>query len=140
MALLSALLVLVALLSESVHCRADPIVSTPLGAVRGLRVEVDTQASVHVFSGIQYASAQRWEPPVPIRPWAPAVYNATAFGASCPGAFGDRQRPVGPGANITSEKCLFLNVWTPSGELIPRPTLTLTRLCILGCGITFRNP
>lgn len=92
---------------------ADSVITTPLGAIKGLTVHVDGGLAVGMFTGIEYATAERWEPPRPQPGWAPAVYDATTFGASCPGAFGDRQRPVGPGANRTSERCLFLNVWTP---------------------------
>lgn len=71
------------------------------------------------FKGIPYA-----DPPVgPLR-WAPtrpatarsAPLDASAFGAACP-------QPATGGEKVTSENCLFLNVWKPqsaaSGSKLP---------------------
>jgi para-nitrobenzyl esterase len=60
------------------------------------------ERGVHVFRGIRYGTAGRFQTP---RPHAPTqVEAATGFGPSCP-QVGQRYRP-------TSEDCLFLNVWS----------------------------
>jgi para-nitrobenzyl esterase len=61
---------------------------------------------VHVFRGIRYGTAGRFQAP---RPHAPTrVEAATGFGPSCP-QLGQRYRPM-------SEDCLFLNVWTAEAD------------------------
>jgi para-nitrobenzyl esterase len=65
-----------------------------------------------VFKGIPYAQPPvgtlRWREPMPVRPW-PGVREATDFRAIC------AQTPVfvRNAAEISSEDCLFVNVWTP---------------------------
>jgi para-nitrobenzyl esterase len=79
-----------------------PLVRTTLGPVRGT-----SEAGLHVFRGIRYGTAERFQAP---RPPAPkrAVYDAVAFGPSSPQR-GDRYKPQG-------EDCLFLNLWTPEAR------------------------
>ncbi|MFH0516027.1 carboxylesterase/lipase family protein [Streptomyces sp. M41] len=92
--------------------QADPVVSTPYGAVRG-RYE----RGVAVFRGIPYAAPpfgpRRFRPPEPPKPWD-GVRDAGAFGPTAPKppyseAFAQYlSDPVVPG-----DDCLNLNVWTP---------------------------
>ncbi|WP_369274159.1 carboxylesterase/lipase family protein [Streptomyces sp. R11] len=92
--------------------RADPVVSTPYGAVRGRYEE-----GVAVFRGIPYAAPpfgpHRFRPPVPPEPWD-GVREAADFGPTPPKppyseAFAQYlSDPVVPG-----DDCLNLNVWTP---------------------------
>ncbi|MDH6213568.1 carboxylesterase/lipase family protein [Streptomyces pseudovenezuelae] len=92
--------------------QADPVVSTPYGAVRG-RYE----HGIAVFRGIPYAAppfgARRFRPPVPPEPWD-GVRDAGSFGSTPPKppyseAFAQLLAdPVVPG-----DDCLNLNVWTP---------------------------
>jgi para-nitrobenzyl esterase len=83
-----------------------------------------------VFKGIPYAAAPigdlRWREPQPIKAW-PGVHPATEYGADCPSY--TYEPPAGmpvPWAvthppvfvettqkRVTSEDCLFLNLWTP---------------------------
>lgn len=60
------------------------------------------QDGVHVWRGIRYATADRFQAPKPFLLTEPVA--ATAFGPSAPQS-GNRYRP-------TSEDCLFLNIWS----------------------------
>jgi len=92
--------------------QADPVVSTPYGAVRG-RYE----HGIAVFRGVPYAAppfgARRFRPPVPPEPWD-GVRDTVSFGPTPPKtpyseAFEKYlSDPVVPG-----DDCLNLNVWTP---------------------------
>jgi para-nitrobenzyl esterase len=86
---------------------SGPVVGTANGAVGGL-----ANGAVDEFLGIPYAAppvgALRWQPPQPAASWS-GVRDATQFGPHCPQVAG----PFGQGS--TSENCLFLNVFTPSG-------------------------
>lgn len=86
-------------------------VQTDKGLLRGFKTE-----DVYHFYGIQYATAERFMPPVEVEPWE-GVKDAINYGFICP--------PFGPekiGNNLKnphrfwpkSENCQFLNVWTKS--------------------------
>jgi para-nitrobenzyl esterase len=86
---------------------SGPVVGTANGAVRGL-----AGGAADEFLGIPYAAppvgALRWQPPQPAASWS-GVRDTTQFAPHCP-------QVVGPfGQASTSENCLFLNVFTPSG-------------------------
>ena len=77
-------------------------VDTALGRVRG-----SIEGGAHVFRGIRYGTAKRFQPPIappPVR----TVTGALSFGPSAP-QNGGKYRPQ-------SEDCLFLNVWTPDAQ------------------------
>lgn len=86
----------------------DPgIVHTTAGAVRGT-----STPTMDEYLGVPYAEPptgpERWQPPIPKRPWTGAL-DATRFGANCP-------QPASPfGTASTSEDCLHLNVATALG-------------------------
>src|SRR5580700_9135046 len=86
---------------------SGPVVGTANGAVRGL-----ASGAVDEFLGIPYAAppvgALRWQPPQPAASW-PGVRDATQFAPHCPQVAG----PFGQAS--TSEDCLYLNVFTPTG-------------------------
>jgi para-nitrobenzyl esterase len=86
---------------------SGPVAGTAGGAVRGL-----AHGAVDEFLGIPYAAppvgALRWQPPQPAASWS-GVRDATQFAPHCPQLGG----PFGQAS--TSEDCLFLNVFTPSG-------------------------
>ena len=91
------------------HAQQLPIVSTVNGPVQG----TVSAAGIREFLGIPYAAAPvgnlRWTPPVDHAPWS-QVLNATQFANHCP-------QPTSPfGIASTTEDCLFLNVFTPSGS------------------------
>jgi len=85
---------------------AGPLVTTTSGVLRGV-----TNENVASFKGIPYAAPpvgpNRWRPPQPVTPWK-EVRDATKDCASCP------QRAWPGSTAITSEDCLFLNVWAPA--------------------------
>jgi len=84
-----------------------PVAATANGAVRGL-----ASGAVDEFLGIPYAAppvgALRWQPPQPAASWS-GVRDATQFAPHCPQVAG----PFGEAS--TSEDCLYLNVFTPTG-------------------------
>ena len=97
------------------HARAVSVfVDTPNGILQGLH---NTKAGVNEFKGILYATAERFEPPVPVTNWA-GILDATKFGSHCPQA---------ARFNLTEESldenCLYLNVTTPEiakpGDKLP---------------------
>ncbi|XP_071104137.1 cAMP-regulated D2 protein-like [Haliotis cracherodii] len=79
-----------------------------LGDIVGI-ARTDTNA----FLGIKYASALRFEDPQPVSHW-PNPYDATTVGAAC-----YQSCPNIPDLACQediSEDCLFLNIYTPSGN------------------------
>lgn len=85
-----------------------PQVATESGAVRGVASGLGD-----AYLGVPYAAPPlgplRWRPPAPTSSWQGAR-DASAFGPACP------QKGVsmpGEPAPVTSEDCLYLNVWTP---------------------------
>jgi para-nitrobenzyl esterase len=89
------------------HGDHRPIV-TESGPLKGITVN-----GVNEYLGIPYAAAPvgslRWTPPQAFGTW-PGVLQATQFGNECPQA----PSPFGKASN--NEDCLFLNVYTPSGD------------------------
>jgi len=64
--------------------------------------------AVFAYKGIAYATAARWQAPVPAQ-WPPAgALKAVEFGPICP-----QDDPLQPSA----EDCLYLNVWTPGNAI-----------------------
>lgn len=96
------------------------LIHTPCGDVQG----VEGKQGCRAFKGIRYATAGRWEYPVPVTHWD-GVYNADAFGACSyqPRAFYNEEdvpekafyyNEFRRGEHYDySEDCLFLNVWAP---------------------------
>lgn len=107
--------VLCAGLAAKVFAQDVPVViQTPSGSLKGLH---NTKAGVNEFKGILYATAERFEPPMPMKTWS-GIRDATKFGSNCPQA---------ARFNLTEESldenCLYLNVTTPNqarpGDKLP---------------------
>ena len=98
---------------ETTAAAPELTVSVTGGSVQGALSDLDD--AVRAFRGIPYAAppvgSLRWRPPQPVEPWD-GVRDATEYAPACM----QRQRPAdyfyGPGANETSEDCLYLNIWT----------------------------
>ena len=96
--------------------------TTPCGVISGTACQ---WPGITAYKGIRYATAGRWESPIPVTHWD-GVYDATQYGACCyqPRAFYDEAAAPGKafyynefrkGETYTySEDCLFLNVYTPA--------------------------
>lgn len=96
--------------------------TTPCGVISGTACQ---WPGIAAYKGIRYATAGRWEFPVPVTHWD-GVYDAAQYGACCyqPRAFYDEAAAPGKafyynefrkGETYTySEDCLFLNIWAPA--------------------------
>lgn len=99
----------IGLVHAPAHAQAQPTAQTAAGALIGV-----VQGGATQFRGIPYAEPPvgdlRWAAPRTAKPWA-GVRDATRFGAACPQV----PDPFG-GSLATSEDCLSLNVYVPSGS------------------------
>lgn len=89
-------------------------VTTENGIIEGF---FDTESGLHHFFGIPFAQPPvgelRWKAPQPLKDWS-GVKETKEFGPAPVQAnvFGDMEFR----SKEQSEDCLYLNVWTPSGE------------------------
>ncbi|XP_018565472.1 esterase E4-like [Anoplophora glabripennis] len=83
----------------------NPIVTTPLGKIKGIFKMSRLGYPISVFRGIRYAKAPvnelRFKPPEPVDKWE-GVYDATEDGPVCPQLT----------TESVSEDCLILNVYS----------------------------
>ncbi|XP_046360496.2 cAMP-regulated D2 protein-like [Haliotis rufescens] len=93
---------------------AAPIADTKYGPIQG----AETATNV-IYHGVPYAQppvgALRWAPPKEPASWAPSVYTATHIKPGCPQFKCDALDPPMVCPQITSEDCLYLNIWAPLG-------------------------
>lgn len=89
----------------------DPTVKTTSGIIRGL-----TEGDASIFKGIPYAAPPvgefRWRPPQPVKPWK-GIRDTKEYGFNCAqGGWGAAPGTIQEGS---SEDCLYLNLWLPTG-------------------------
>lgn len=82
------------------------LTETPYGPILG-----SERDGCIAWLGVRYATALRFGLPSIVGSWAPAVYDATSEGTSCP------QAPNSESSASQSEDCLFVNIWTPASVL-----------------------
>lgn len=90
------------------------IVSIPsYGKISGVRKE-----GLDFFGNIPFAAPPvgnlRFAPPEPPPPWAPAILDASTYGADC---WQIKDPVLNPSPNQMSEDCLTLNIFTPAGQV-----------------------
>jgi para-nitrobenzyl esterase len=102
--------IIIGFAAPSFALEAGPIVAVVSGRLQGVSLD---DGGV-VFRGIPYAQPPvgtlRWREPVPALPWS-GVRDASKFAPLC------AQNPhfIPNAATISSEDCLYLNVWVPKG-------------------------
>ncbi|HEV2701911.1 MAG TPA: carboxylesterase family protein [Steroidobacteraceae bacterium] len=100
-------------MTSSADIGHEPIVTTPAGVIAGR-----TEGALHVFRGIPYAippvGPSRWQPPRPMPAWT-GVRTATQFGPACIQPSRQVESIYASKLGPTSEDCLTLNIWAPSG-------------------------
>ncbi len=105
----------------------------PAARIETGRVSGVAERGVLAFKGIPYAAApvgeRRWRAPAPAAPW-PGVRDASRYGAACPQP-SDHKEPWAQ-VGVTSEDCLFLNIWRPA-----RPGKYPVMVFLHGGGFTY---
>jgi carboxylesterase type B len=110
------------------HPAQNPLkVTTSTGAYIGLIN--GTSPNVRQFLNVPYAlpptGDRRWLPPVPPRTNSPRAIDATKFGPVCSQHLSNKPNVfntllpgllVPRGSKTTSEDCLSLAIWTPTGD------------------------
>ncbi len=91
--------------------RTEPVVQTTAGKLRGFQLD-----STYIFQGVEYAWADRFQPPQPVKPWE-GVKDALSYGFVCPLLHQET-----PNGEVLvphrywpmDEHCQNLNIWTQS--------------------------
>src|SRR5580698_11569739 len=84
---------------------------TESGAISGVR-----EGGLSVYRGVPFAAPPtgdlRWQPPVTVTPWT-GTRETDAFAPACVQTGVSMPGETPP---VTSEDCLYLNIWTPAQE------------------------
>ncbi|KAJ5153057.1 uncharacterized protein N7482_009535 [Penicillium canariense] len=92
-----------------------PIIKTTKGSVQGIASEY--REDITVYKGIPFAAStageNRWKAPSAREPWS-GVLKADAFGPQCAQTTSSSAGIFNTASNISSEDCLYLNIWTPT--------------------------
>ncbi|MDE1916731.1 MAG: carboxylesterase family protein [Sphingomonadales bacterium] len=92
----------------------QPLVSIDSGKVQGISLS----SGVDAYLGIPFAAAPvrdlRWKDPQPVAAWA-TTYHADRYAPQCMQPQRNLMANQYSGAEITSEDCLYLNVWARPG-------------------------
>ena len=91
--------------------KTEPVVETKAGKLRGFKLD-----STYIFQGVEYAWAERFQPPQPVKPWD-GIKDALSYGYVCPLLHQET-----PNGEVLvphrywpmSEHCQNLNIWTQS--------------------------
>lgn len=89
--------------------KTEPVVQTKAGKLRGFQLD-----STYIFQGVEYAWADRFQPPQPVKPWE-GVKDALSYGFVCPLLHQET-----PNGEVLvphrywpmDEHCQNLNIWT----------------------------
>jgi para-nitrobenzyl esterase len=96
-------------IGKTVFAADEPVVQTRSGKLLGCQID-----SVFTFRGIDYANAERFQPPQNVQAWE-GVREATVYGHTCLNDFPMQSTIYCTHRNWpASEDCLNLNIWTPS--------------------------
>ncbi|KAH9402134.1 hypothetical protein TYRP_016708 [Tyrophagus putrescentiae] len=121
-------------------CNVDPQIFAPdvelaNGRVRGL-VENVNGKQVHVYQGIRYGTAKRFEKPqAVVEKWSPFVYDATRKRECCSQyIMPQNESDILVQTKVMSEDCLYLNVWRPAHHQNSTTTSKLPVLVFLHGG------
>ncbi|KAJ5613617.1 hypothetical protein N7528_007271 [Penicillium herquei] len=92
-----------------------PVIKTNNGSVQGIASEF--RENITVYKGIPFAATtggeNRWKKPKPRDAWS-GVFEAKSFGPQCAQTTSSSAGIFNTASNITSEDCLFMNIWTPT--------------------------
>jgi para-nitrobenzyl esterase len=106
------LLITYSLFAQQTDSIPGPIIHTAAGDVRGF-----TRGDVITFKGIPYAAPPvgeyRWRPPQPVKAWQ-GVRDANKYCSDC-AQVGFARGTADSISKASSEDCLFLNIWLPTG-------------------------
>lgn len=91
--------------------KTEPVVQTKAGKLRGFQLD-----STYIFQGVEYAWADRFQPPQPVKPWE-GIKDALSYGFVCPLLHQET-----PNGEVMvphrywpmNEHCQNLNIWTQS--------------------------
>lgn len=93
------------------------VVDAPCGKLEGAR-----RGAVCAFKGIPFATARRWQDPLPVAAWT-GVRPARQFADMAPQNPTPLQGLIGTAGGTQGEDCLNLNVWTPGCDDNRRPVM-----------------